>query len=84
MQFAEVPINKNNIKDIKVHVTCKSSLEAPLRENNIIGEIKVMVKDETITTVNILLKETIEKKNMIDYLQQFITNYSIYLQQAIK
>ncbi len=83
MQFEEIPINKNNIKDLKIEVTCKNTLEAPLQENDIIGEIKVTEKEEEITTVNILLKETIEKKNIINYLEQLIRNYSTYMEQAM-
>ena len=84
LQFDEVPINKNKIKDIKVEVTYKNILQAPIQENDIIGEIKVMQKEEIIATVNILLKEKIEKKDMTDYIKQFITKYSIYLEQAMK
>lgn len=84
LQFDEVPISKNNIKDIKIQVICKSTLQAPLQKNDIIGEIEVKVKEETITEVDILLEEAIEKKNIINYLQQFIIDYSIYLEQAIK
>lgn len=84
LQFDEVPIEKSNIKDIQVEVICKRNLEAPLQENDVIGEIKVTIKNETITSVNILLKEAIEKKNIMNYLQQLITNYSVYLEQAMK
>lgn len=83
LQFDEVPINKNKIKDIRVEIICKEILQAPLQENDIIGEIRVMQKEEIVATVNILLKERIEKKNMIDYIQQFITNYSSYLEQGL-
>ena len=84
MQFDEVPINKNKIKDIKVEIICKNALQAPLQENDIIGEIRVMQKEEILTTVNILLKEKVERKNVINYIHQFITNYSNYLEQAIQ
>ncbi len=84
LQFDEVPINKNKIKDIKVEIICKNALQAPLQENDIIGEIRVMQKEEILTTVNILLKEKVERKNVINYIHQFITNYSNYLEQAIQ
>lgn len=84
LQFDEVPVNKNNIKDIKVQVTCKNTLQAPLQKNDIIGKIEVKVKEETITEVDLLLEESIQKKNIINYLQQFMTDYSIYLEQAIR
>ncbi len=83
LQINEVPINKNSIKDIKVQIICKNTLQAPLQKNDVIGEIEVKEKEETITKVDILLEEAIEKKNIINYLQQFISNYSIYLEQAI-
>ena len=43
-----------------------------------------MQKEEILTTVNILLKEKVERKNVINYIHQFITNYSNYLEQAIQ
>ena len=84
LQFDEIPINKNRIKDIKVQIICKNTLQAPLQKDDVIGKIEVKEKEETITKVDILLEETIEKKNIINYLQQFITNYSTYLEKAIK
>ncbi len=83
LQFEEVPINKNNIKDIEIQISCKNTLEAPIKENEIIGKIEVKVKDEVITTQDILLKEEIRKKNVINYIEQLLTNFTSYLQSAL-
>lgn len=58
-------------------------MQAPLEQNQVIGTVEVKVKDETITTVDIQLKETIEKKNIFNYMMQIITNYNYYIKTAL-
>lgn len=80
IEYTEIPINKTNIKDIQIKINCQHTLEAPLQENQKIGEIEVKVGEETITLVDIMLEQEIEKKNIIDYILQLIGNYGTYLE----
>lgn len=82
--FEQVPINKNNLKDIEIQINCEKNLQAPVTKNQKIGEIQVKVKNEVIVETNIIIKETIEKKSIIDYMMQLILNYEQYLQTAIR
>ena len=60
----QIPINKNNIKDIKVQIQCEQVLEAPIQENQVIGSIEVKVKDEIIAKTDIISSKNIPKKNI--------------------
>lgn len=82
--FEEAPINKNDIKNINVEIHCNMSLEAPIQVSQVIGKVEVKVKDEVIITVDIIVKEEIKKKNITNYMQQLLINYSRYLQSALK
>jgi len=84
IQYEEVPINKNNIKDIKIEIECESILQAPIQTDRIIGKIQVEVKDEIICTTDIYVKEKIEKKNITDYMKQIISNYNLYLNKGLQ
>lgn len=82
IEYTEVPINKNNIKDINIQIDCKYEIQAPIKENQIIGKIEVKLKDEVLTTSNIISTKNIQKKNIINYMQQLILNYNNYLNNA--
>lgn len=84
IQCEEIPINKNNIKDIEIQIHCQSNIQAPVQENQIIGTVEVKVGEETISTVNIIIQEEIQKKNIIDYMKQLLAKYNFYLQTAMQ
>lgn len=84
IQYEHMPINKNNIKDIEVEIDCQNILYAPIQKDKVIGIIQVKVKDEIICTTNIIIQEEIEKKNIIDYMKQLLSNYNLYLQNGLE
>lgn len=83
LQFEEVPINKNNIKDIEVKISCENSLQAPITSNQVIGKVEAKINDDVIVAVDILIKSEIKKKSVIDYMKELLTNFNTYLQEAI-
>jgi len=84
IQYEEIPINKNNIKDIEVEINCADIVEAPVERGTVIGSIEVKVEEEIICGTQIMLQEKIEKKNIVDYMKQLMTKYNIYLQEGLK
>lgn len=84
IECEEVPINKNYIKDIEIEVKCKNTLQAPVLQDEIIGNIVVKVKDEVISTVNIKVSEKIEKKSIKDYLMELLSNYNLYINMGLR
>ena len=48
-------------------------LEAPVQEKQIIGSVKIQIKDKTIGTLNIQNQKVIEKKGINDYFMDFLS-----------
>lgn len=83
IKYSEIPINRENIKDVEIQIQCENILQAPVQQNQIVGVLEVKVKEEIITTVNIVIQEEVQKKNITDYMKQLLMNYNYYLQMAI-
>ncbi len=79
IKLNQIPILKNNIKDIELEINYKKELEAPVEENTPIGTICVKVKDKILVNVEILTSEKLEKKGILEYIQDFIKNYNYYI-----
>ena len=77
------PISKDKIKDITVHSNVLDKVIAPIKKTSIVGTILVKCKgeqyspgnseDNLICSINIIAKETVEKRGIIDYLKRFFT-----------
>lgn len=81
LPYNKIPISKNNIKDIQVKISCNTIIPAPVHENQIIGKIEVKVRDETICAQEIIVKNKIEKKTILNYFGEMLMNYGRYIQQ---
>lgn len=69
-----IPIRKGNTKDIKIEINCIYEHEAPLEKGKKVGTLTVKNKEETIETIDIIIKEEVKKKNIISYMFQFFEN----------
>lgn len=56
-----------------------TNLESPLEGGHVIGKVELMLKEEVLLSRNIILKEEVEKKQIGDYLKEFIKGYCRYL-----
>lgn len=72
IKYDTIPIKNELIKNLNVYINCTQILEAPILENNHLGEIKIFANDELITSCEILSNNNIPKKNIINYLTQMI------------
>ena len=63
--------------DEKVSVTCtvKKVLEAPVKENTVVGSILYSIDGDVIWKRKIRTKESFEEKNYIWYLQKICDTY---------
>ncbi len=84
IKYEEIPINKNDVKDIEIEIKCKNTLQAPILQDEIIGNVVVKVKDEVISTVNIKISEQIQKKGIQDYINQLLSNYNLYINMGLR
>lgn len=82
INVTEVPINKKDVKDLKVETQCQNIINAPIEENQKLGKVQVKLKDEIIAEVDIISKVCIKKKNCLVYLKQLLLNYNKYIKQS--
>lgn len=75
MKVAKQAIEKNKQKDLRVEVNVLQKIEAPVEENKIVGSVQIKIGDEVVESVNIIIKERVEKKQILDYLRQFMKEY---------
>lgn len=73
MENKTMAIKNTEVDNITLEINSLYSLEAPVLENEVIGNIKIKLKDKTIGTLSIQNKKTIEKKNIKDYFIDFLS-----------
>ena len=81
---SKYPVNKSDIKDIRIEVKPSYSFEAPLLANTCIGTLNCYVDNTNIFTLNIYSSKSILKKNIFFYFEDFIKNYCVYLENMFK
>lgn len=73
------PVKKDEIDSISVSLS-EEILEAPVFENQKIGNIVISISNDEIYSTNILSDAYISKKSSLDYLYFFITNFKSFYQ----
>jgi len=74
-----IPVLKEQVKDVEVKISYETQMEAPIEKGHIVGKIEIMLKEEVLLSLNIMLKQDIEKKHITDYITDFCSNYCGYL-----
>ena len=71
-EFENMAVMKNEKDRVEVEFNSIFYLEAPVAEDQVIGNMKVLANGETIDVLNICNKEEIAKKGMMDYFMQML------------
>ncbi len=66
-----IPIKKTDKDKIQIEVNNIFYFEAPLQQNTIIGTIKLNLDEKTVDVIEIKNKNTIQKKDILDYFKIF-------------
>ena len=66
-------IKKTQKDHVQIEMNCIYSLEAPVEKNEIIGNVKIQLEEENIGVYPIVLQEQIKKKEIQDYLLEFLS-----------
>lgn len=74
-----IPLKKDEIKSLNINISSNFYLNAPIKENTIIGKITVTVNNNEIIYLDILNNILIERKNFINYFLEMLSNYSVLL-----
>ena len=72
LPYEKMAVKKDQIDKIDIEVTTMYYLEAPIKENEILGNTKIVMEEEVIEVLDIYVKEEIQKKNILDYLKEFL------------
>lgn len=77
-------INKNSINNIKTNININPNLEAPIKNNSILGTLTLSLDNKNLIDLNITNSETIKRKNIFYYLNYFFSNYTSILENTVK
>lgn len=78
----KIPVKKEEINSINVVINTNKFLSAPIKETDIIGVLTVLSDNDVLFSTNLTANTTINKKNLKDYLNIFIKNYSTVLDHS--
>ena len=70
-----ITIRKTQKDKISININVLHYIEAPIQENQIIGNLFVKCEDKTKRQINIINKEEIRKKNITDYIYFLLKEY---------
>lgn len=76
--FQSIAVKKDLIDTINISISFSSFFEAPLLENSVIGEMVVTIGDVAYLSIDILNGNMVKKKNILNYLENFMENYFEY------
>ena len=82
--YNSFPICKKDISSLEINIGCEYQLNAPIMENSPIGALKLTLNNKNIVTCDLLVSNSIEKKNMSYYLTYFYKNYISLLSNILK
>ena len=72
LDFEYMAVKKEDIDNIDIKINSIYYLEAPVTKNQIIGNMKILLGKEELGVYNIYSKEEVRKKDINDYLIQFL------------
>lgn len=77
LKFTKYPVLKEQNDNIYVDIDAICKIEAPVKEKTKIGKAKIFLNSTEIASVDILIKEKIERKNYIDYFRELLQLYKL-------
>ena len=79
----KMAIKNTDLDNITVEINAIYYFEAPIEKNQIIGTAKVKLGEEVIEVLNIRNINKIEKKQVEDYIMEFLANWSNMVTEII-
>lgn len=76
----KVLLGKNEKNDIQYEYEISEVLTAPIEKGSLIGEIRVLLKGNIISKLQIKVPHTIERKNILNYFLEIFQNQNLYLE----
>lgn len=83
LEYDCVPLENSVIDQLKVYVDCNMFLEAPLDKGVVIGKVCLMQNDISIADCDIVLNESVNRKNVFNYMFEFFVNFNDIVSSCI-
>lgn len=71
-------IKEGDSDKLNIEINCLCLLEAPVKQNEIIGQLRLTLGEEVIETINIKNRKEIKRKDSMDYLRLFLKKMTVY------
>ncbi len=78
------PILKDTKDRIKTNIVVDFKLKAPIKKNTQIGKLQVIYNDEIIKELGIVSENSINKKRINNYMEDFFKKFSTYFEEVIR
>ena len=69
---------RNNNKEISIVYDLPKTLNAPLKENDVVGKIIIMQNNKPIGEVNVIVASNVDKQNYKDVVNKIINNFALF------
>lgn len=72
LEYEKMAIKSAQIDNIKIEINAIYYFEAPVEKGTVIGSIEIILEDETIEMLDIYSAKEMKKKDVIDYMKEFL------------
>lgn len=72
LDYETIAVKNTEIDNVSIEINALYYLEAPIREKEVIGNLKITIGNETIKVLEIYNKTEIRKKEVKDYMIEFL------------
>lgn len=79
-----IPIKKDLVPTIEANISLEPYLQAPVNQDDWIGQLNVTSQDTNIAEFNLFCNKTIRKNTITDYMLNFFKFYPEQLENSIK
>ncbi len=75
LKYQYIAVKNDEVDNIQININLIYNLEAPVLENEVIGNIKVVLKDEVLAVLQICNKNNIDRKGVKDYFIELLCSF---------
>lgn len=84
LPYPSIPVREDLVNSFQVYINCESVLNAPVKKGTSIGTITLELDGNIVYSGDIFVNNTIEHKNILDYLLYFYQNFSEILNTVLQ
>ena len=84
LPYPSIPVREDLVNSFQVYINCESVLNAPVEKGTSIGTITLELDGNILYSGDIFVNNTIEHKNILDYLLYFYQNFSEILNTVLQ